>query len=113
MSDQPTPAGDAWLDAMHDAAARRYGRLAADTVRAVFTADGFDWHSHATQVAVARAFRDLPDDTDLADGIAQVICAVYTDHGFAHDPATVRQAVARQLGDAGPHGDRPGARTSW
>ena len=108
-----THPADAYLDAMHDQANRRLSHTIVTVTRAVFNADGFAWNRPAIRATIAARFRDLPDDTDAADGIAQVICAVYTDHEYPHDPAAVRQAVARQLDGAGPHGDQPGAQTSW
>lgn len=108
-----TNPADAYLDAMHDQASQRLGHIATTAVKAVMDADGFHWRDHATGAAVARAFREIPPAADFIDGIAQVVCTVYTDHGFPHNPDTVRLAVARHLGDAGPHGDQPGERTSW
>jgi len=100
-------------DAMHAKIIERLGRALYETTKAVFDADGFRWRDNATRTAIAAHLREIPPDTDLAATITQVITAVYTDHGFAHDAAAVRQAVTRQLDGAGPHGDQPGAQTSW
>ena len=100
MTDQPTPADDAWLDAMADKANKRLGEAIATVTRAVFDADRFDWRPPGIQATVAAAFHQLRDYTDIAGDIATVITTVYADHGHPHDPAAVRTAVARQLADA-------------
>jgi hypothetical protein len=92
-----TPPGDR-LTAMLNQANERLGRNIHTIVRSIFDADGFPWHRPETRQAITGALRAVPDDTDLADLIARVITAVYTEHGFPHNPATVRQAVGRQVG---------------
>jgi len=108
-----TNPADTYFEAMYDQANKRLGHTIGTVTRAVFDADGFQWNRPAICATIAARFRDLRDDTDLRDGITRVICGTYTDHGYPHDPAAVRQAVTRQLGDAGPHGDRPGGPISW
>ncbi len=108
MTDPTTPA-DAYLKAMYEQAHRRLAHTIHAVTRAVFGADGFPWHSPAVGTTIAARLRELPDDTDLADGITRVICATYSDHRFPHDPAAVRQAVTRQLEGHGtsPQDGRP------
>jgi hypothetical protein len=107
------PDSPAYLAAMHAKANEHLGRALYETTKAVFDADGFRWRDHDTQTAIAARFRDLRDDTAITAAITAVICATYADHGHPHDPAAVRRAVTRQLDGAGPHGDQPGAQTSW
>jgi len=95
-----TDPADAYLTAMYDQAHQHLAHTIHAATRAVFDADGFQWNHPATRATIAARFRSLADDTDLADGIATVICATYADHGFPHDPSAVRQAVARQLARA-------------
>ena len=106
------PADD-YLSTMLNQANERLGHIIHAAIRAVFDADGFPWHRDATRQAIADAIRQLPDAADLADGIAQVICTVYTDQDHPHDPGAVRRAVTRHLAAPGPHGDRPTGGTSW
>lgn len=111
----PNPADrtSAIYDAMHAKINERLGQALYDTTKAVFDADGFRWRDNDTRTAIAARFREIPQDTDLTNAIVQVICGIYADRAFAHDPAAVRQTVDRHLGDARPHGDQPGAPTSW
>jgi hypothetical protein len=104
-----TNPADAYFEAMYDQANRRLGHTIGTVTKAVFDADGFGWNRPAVCATIAARFRDLPDDTDLAEGLTTVICATYTEHGFAHDPGTVRQAVDRQLEGHGtsPQDDTP------
>jgi hypothetical protein len=97
----PNPA-DAYLHAMHDQASQRLGHAISVAIRAIFDADGFP---NGARAAIARQLRAVPDDTDLADGITQAITAVYAEHGFPHDPDSVRRAVARHLREG--HGTLP------
>jgi hypothetical protein len=108
MTHPSAPADDhtsAYFGALQAETAKRLGDIAAAATRATFASAGFDWRPAATQAAIARRFRALPDTVDLTDAITQVICGTYDDLGFAHDPAAVRQAVGRHLG----HGTLPPA----
>ena len=108
--DTMTNPADAYFEAMYDQANRRLGHTIGTIARAVFAADGFGWNRPAVCAAIAARFRDLRDETDLADGITTVICATYADHGFPHDAAAVRQAVTRQLAEGrgtSPQDGRP------
>jgi hypothetical protein len=100
-----TDPANAYFEAMYDQAHRHLARTIGTVTRAVFDADGFGWNRPAICATIAARFRDLPDDTDLADGITTVILATYAEHQFAHDAAAVRQAVTRQL--AGGHETLP------
>jgi len=103
--DTMTNPADAYLDAMHDQANQRLGHIAYTASKAVMDADGFNWHNHATRAAIARAFRQIPADADFTDGITRAVCTVYAAHRHPHNPDSVRQAVARHLGEG--HGTLP------
>ncbi len=101
----PADRNDAYLDALNAKISERAGRVIYDTTRAIFTADRFAWQDNAARTVIAARLCEIPGDTDLTEGITRAICAVYTDQDFPHDPDTVRQAVARHLGDG--HGTLP------
>lgn len=108
-----SPAADAYLAAIYDQANQRLGHTIHTIMRSIFDDDSFPWRRPDTRQTIADALRDIPPDTDLPDAIARAICAVYAGRDFPHNPDIVRQAVDRRLADAGPHGDQPGAQTSW
>lgn len=94
---------DAYFDAMQAESAKRLGILIGAASKAVMNEAGFDWRPAATQAAIAARFRALTPDTDLTGAITQVIVDTYTEHGFPHDRAAVRQSVTRHL-DGGTDG---------
>jgi hypothetical protein len=92
----------AYFDAMRDAAQRRLGGVAVTVVRSIFDADNFTWRGHNPRRAiVASQARQIRPGEDFAEALTRIICGTYTECGFPHDPAAVRQAVDRQLA-AGP-----------
>lgn len=94
---------DTYFDAMQAESAKRLGILIGAASKAVMNEAGFDWRPAATQAAIAARWRALPPYTDLTDAITGVIVDTYTEHGFPHDPGTVRQALTRHL-DGGTDG---------
>jgi hypothetical protein len=93
----PSGPADAYFEAMHTQVTKRLGQQLYDASRAVFTADDFNWHDNTARAVIARHFRQIDEMDGFTDGVTQVICAVYTELGHPHNPATVRDAVSRQL----------------
>lgn len=108
MTNPLNPADDhksIYLDAMSEHLTKYEGEIVTETIVAVFAADRFGWRDDATRAAIARNLRDIPPDTDTPDAITRVICAVYDERGFPHDPGAVRQAVGRHLQELGQTDD--------